>query len=134
MDEIAKVVLTFLLPTLVGALLGSIPGIMTARNQRNNSFADNAEKITNSALVLVEPLREDITKLRETNNNLTSKIEGLSKKIQNLESELRDAILETALLSEKLEIWIHGAGMLYSQLVLENKIPMWELPFIKKTE
>lgn len=128
MDDTTRIILTFLVPAVVVALIGSISGILTARNQRNNSLADNAETITKAALSMVEPMRLDITELRLLNRSLIDKAEILTLRVEVVEVKLTEATLEIASLVKKLEIWIHGAGKLYAQLINLGKTPIWDFP------
>lgn len=134
MDETTKLILTFLIPALGGAFIGSIPGIMTARNQRNNSFVDNAEKITKSALIMVEPMREDITMLRSSNKELVEKAEILTKRVEEVEKDLELAKKEIKELVDKLDIWIDGAERLYTQIIEKGITPAWAMPTVQRGE
>ena len=128
MDDTTRIILTFLVPAVVVALIGSISGILTARNQRNNSLADNAETITKAALSMLETMRVDITELRLLNKSLIDKAEILTLRVEAVEIKLSEAALEITRLVKKLELWIHGAGILYAQVIKFGERPTWDVP------
>lgn len=141
-----NLVLTYIIPALIlsigGGIIGSIPGIMNARNQKQNSIVDNANSVTNTAMELVEPLREDIRLLRISNEELSKSNTVLSKsnkelilesgilteRIENIEKELCLATQEIKGLVIKLDIWVHGASKLYKQIIDSGQIPSWNIP------
>ncbi|MDP9799337.1 putative coiled-coil protein SlyX [Catenuloplanes nepalensis] len=72
----------------LGGLLGAAGGVAVLA-QRRKLRADAADVITDTALTLVQPLRERVTELEERTRSATRQVDELSASVATLAGTLR---------------------------------------------
>lgn len=107
----------FISPDLVAILTG-ITGILLALTNRRKLKADAANAITESAVVLVVPLKNEIMELRDTNSNLQDKLESKEKTIRR-----QNRRIDT--LTEELSLNHEGSLRLVKQIEELDEKPVY---------
>lgn len=79
-----ETIITGLVSGLAGIIAGLVGTVLKNRNDRKTADADFAQKVTEIAMRLVEPLEGRLVKLEKENALLRKKVERFTKRIAAL--------------------------------------------------
>lgn len=114
----------FLTPDIVGIVTG-ISGLLLALTNRRKLKADAANAITESAIALVVPLKNEVVELRATVLDLTTRLRGLEEETREQKIKIDAQDRHIAVLSKQLRLNYEGALKLVGQIEELDKKPIY---------